>query len=187
MDAVMIGLLAGALVSFGGRWWLLGRAIGESRGQVVALSALLLSAIIVAAVAAYAGGTIAQSVRGPGLMLFLALSLLLAGASALWPVRAIKPRLVASAHGPVTAFILLMAAQLSESAPFIILAAAAWSLDPLSAGIGGGLGMMVAALSTSLLSTAELAMLPMRRIRLGIGVLLLSIGLWLALAALGLV
>ena len=183
----MIGLLAGALVSFGGRWWLLGRAIGESRGQLVALSALLLSAVIVAGVAAYAGGTIAQSVRGPGLMLFLALSLLFAGAGALWPVRPIKPRLVASARGPVSAFILLMAAQLSESAPFIILAAAAWSLDPLPAGIGGGLGMIVAALSTSLLSADELAKLPMRRIRLGIGILLLTIGLWLALAALGLV
>ncbi len=183
----MIGLLAGALVSFGGRWWLLGRAIGKSRGQTVALPAMLLSAILIAMVAAYAGGTIAQSVRGPGLMLFLALSLLFAGAGALWPVRAITPGLVASARGPMSTFILLMAAQLSESAPFIILATAAWSLDPLPAGIGGGLGMIVAALSTSLFSADELARLPMRRIRMGIGVLLFLIGLWLALAALGLV
>ncbi len=183
----MIGLLAGALVSFGGRWWLLGRAIAESRGRAVALPALLLSAVIVAVAAAFAGGAIAQAVRGPGLMLFLALSLLLAGAGALWPTRAIAPKLAASARGPVTAFILLMAAQLSESAPFIILAAAAWSLDPLSAGLGGGLGMILAALSTSLLSARELAMLPMRRIRLALGIVLMMIGLWLALAALGLV
>ena len=183
----MIGLLAGALVSFGGRWWLLGRAIGESRGQAVALPAMLLSAILVAVGASFAGGAIAQSVRGPGLMLFLALSLLFAGGGALWPMRPIKPRLIASARGPVTAFILLIAAQLGESAPFIILAAAAWSLDPLPAGIGGGLGMVVAALSTSLLSADELARLPMRRIRLALGILLLAIGLWLALAALGLV
>ncbi len=182
----MIGLLAGALVSFGGRWWLLGRAIGELRGKAVALPAMLLSAILMAVAAALAGGAIALSVRGPGLMLFLALSLLLAGAGALWPVRTIKPRLIASARGPLTAFILLMAAQLSESAPFIILAAAAWSLDPLPAGLGGGLGMGVAALSTSLLSAGELANLPMRRIRLAVGVILLLIGLWLAVAALGL-
>lgn len=187
MNGLMIGLLAGALVSFGGRWWLLGRAIAERIGQARTLPAMLLSAVLVAAAAAWLGGTVSREVRGPGLLLFLALSLLLAGAGALWPTRAIPPRLQQSARGPVSAFILLLAAQISESAPFIILATAAWSLDPLMAGVGGALGVAIAGSSIGLLTATELAAMPVRRLRIVIGAMLLIIGLWLALAALAIV
>lgn len=187
MDALIIGLLAGALVSFGGRWWLLGRAITDARGQTLALSAMLASALVAAAAAAWLGASIAAQVRGPGLLLFFALSLLLAGASALWPLRQVAPRLLASARGPASAFILLLAAQLGESAPFIILATAAWTLDPLMAGIGGAMGLVVAAASTALLTPSELEALPVRTIRHFTGGLALLLGLWLALTALGFV
>lgn len=185
MNALMIALLAGALVNFGGRWWALGRAIAVRRGQSASLPALLLSGLLIAIAAAWMGGTVSQQVRGPGLVLFLALSLLLAGAGALWPTRAIPDKLAKSARGPVTAFILLLAAQLSESAPFIILATAAWSLDAPMAGIGGAVGTAMAALSTTMLSETELAALPLRRIRQTVGGMLLIAGLWLALVALG--
>lgn len=187
MDAVIIGLLAGALVSFGGRWWLLGRAIADARGQGVGLGAMLASGFVAAVVAAWLGASIAAQVRGPGLLLFFALSLLLAGGSALWPLRPVTERLAGSARGPFSAFILLLAAQLGESAPFIILAGAAWSLDPVMTGIGGTMGMAVAAGSTALLTPSELAALPVRGIRRLTGAMALALGLWLALAALGVV
>ena len=183
MDALMICLLASASAAFGGRWWLLGVAISTRKGSRVALPGILISAVVAAGLAAMAGGWIAAAVRGPGMLLFLALAILFAGASALWPVKPIADKTSDSARGPVAATILLLAAQLNDSAPFIILAAAAWTGDPMLASVGGTMGLIAAAMG-------GLALSPVRgigRMRMAIGVALLLLGAWMAVRALGLI
>ena len=183
----MICLLASAVAAFGGRWWLLGVAISERKGSRVALPGTLISAVVAAGLAAMAGGWIAAAVRGPGMLLFLALSLLFAGASALWPVKPISDRVTDSARGPVAAVILLLAAQLSDSAPFIILAAAAWTRDTGLAAIGGMIGLLAAAGVGLAIGLDQRVMARVGQIRMAIGIALLLLGAWVAVSALGLV
>lgn len=183
MDALMICLLASAVAAFGGRWWLLGVAISERKGSGVAIPGIGISAIVAAGLAATAGGWIAAAVRGPGMLLFLALAILFAGASALWPVKPISDKTSDSARGPVAATILLLAAQLSDSVPFIILAAAAWTGDPILAAMGGTVGLIAAAAGgLALPSTAGVG-----RLRMTIGIALLLLGAWMALGTMGLI
>lgn len=183
MDALMICLIASAVAAFGGRWWLLAVAISERKGSAVALPGILISAVVAAGLAAMAGGWIASAVRGPGMLLFLALAILFAGASALWPVKPIADKTSDSARGPTAATILLLAAQLNDSAPFIILAAAAWTGDPILAAAGGAFGLIAAALGgLALPPTAGIG-----RLRMAIGVALLLLGAWMAVSALGLI
>lgn len=187
MDALMICLLAGAVVAFGGRWWLLGVAISTRKGSVTALPAIVISAVVAAGLAAVAGGWIAAAVRGPGMLLFLALAILFSGASALWPVKPISDRVSDSARGPTTATILLLAAQLNDSAPFIILAAAAWTQDPPLAAIGGAVGLIAAALGGTALPATLVTGPRIGRLRRAIGIALLLLGAWIAVSAMGLI
>lgn len=182
----MICLLASAVTAFGGRWWLLGVAITQRKGGGVALPGIGISAIVAAGAAAMAGGWIAAAVRGPGMLLFLALAVLFAGASALWPVKPISDRVSDSARGPVAATILLLAAQLNDSAPFIVLAAAAWTGDPLLAAVGGAIGLVAAAAGGSTIPTTGDTGLRIGRLRMAIGVALLLLGAWMAVSAAGL-
>jgi Ca2+/H+ antiporter, TMEM165/GDT1 family len=117
------------------------------------------------------------------MLLFLALAILFAGASALWPMKPIADKTSDSARAPVAATILLLAAQLNDSAPFIILAAAAWTGDPILAAVGGAVGLIAAVMG-------GLALPPttgIGRVRIAIGIALLLLGGWMAVSALGLV
>ncbi len=187
MDALMLCLIASAVAAFGGRWWLLGSAIAARKGVPVALPGIAVSAIVAAGLSAVAGGLIADGVRGPGMLLFLALSLLFGGASALWPVKPIADRVTDSARGPVTATILLLATQLSDSAPFIILAAAAWSQTGGFAAFGGAIGLLAAAGAGLAIGPDQRTMVRVGQIRIAVGIVLLLLGAWVAVSALGLV
>ncbi len=180
MAALMTTLIGAALAALGGRWWTLGAGLVRDRARA-ALPLVLLSAIAAAGVAASGGAWIGAQVRGPGMLLFLALALLFAGAGALWPVRAAMDADARAARAPVSAFILLLAAQLSESAPFLILAVAAWTREPVWSAIGGASGMMAAVMAAPLLPARSPVL------RAGISALLLTIGAVLAVGALGLV
>ena len=187
MDALMICLIASAVAAFGGRWWLLAVAIATRKGHAIAVPGIGISAVAAAGLAAIAGGWIVAEVRGPGLLLFLALAILFAGASALWPAKPIPERVSDSARGPVAATILLLAAQLNDSAPFIILAAAAWTGDPVLAAVGGAVGLVAAAAGGIALSPSARAGPHIARWRSAIGIALLLLGAWIAVSAIGLV
>jgi putative Ca2+/H+ antiporter (TMEM165/GDT1 family) len=187
MDALMICLVASAIAAFGGRWFQLSSAIAAHIGQRDAVMAAVLCIAIAAAAAALLGGQIANEVQGSGLLLFLALALLLAGAAMLWPGRPLKPRLIASARGPVSAFVLLLAAMLGDSAPFIILATAAWTGETGLAMVGGMAGLL--AVAGLALNPGLLPIQPrhIRVIRRCAGAVALAIGAIIALAALDLI
>lgn len=182
---MLICLIAGALAAFGGRWWRLAAAIAARPPRRDSLIALGASVAIAAPLAALLGAAIHAQLRGPGMVLFLALALLLAGGTMLWPARTLPARLVASARGPVSATILLLAALAGDGAPFIILAAAALTGAPILAALGGGAGLLAAGAAAA----AGADMLPPRtvtRIRLAGGILLSIAGAIVALGALGL-
>lgn len=186
MDALMLCLVACAVSAFGGRWFLTARGVSTRldglAGPVVALT----SALIAAIAAAMLGGTIGAQIVGPGMLLFLSLALLFAGAAMVWPTKPPSERLLASVRGPVSAFILLLAAMLSDSAPFIILAAAAWSGDVGFAMVGGAAGLGAAAILALFPAELPIGDALMQRIRLGAGVIVLIVGIMTALTALGL-
>lgn len=187
MDAVMICLVASAIGAFGGRWWMLVAGLAR-RGQISMPSLMLamgVSTLIGVAAAAIGGAMIAADMRGPGLLLFLALAILSAGAGLCWPTKAAGDKALAGATGPVSATIILLAALIGDSAPFIVLAAAARTGSPILAALGGVAGLGAAAMAAVTISPATLSVTTIQRIRWVAGVVLLLIGLMVALSAMG--
>lgn len=172
MNALMVALVVALLATPGGRWWwLAGR---ESHGLVIA------SAALACAVAAGGGQLVAASVRGPGMQLMLALAILVAGGGLLWPSKAAEGT---TSPLPLRA-IRLLAAAWSDAAPFVVFAAAAWAREPLLAGIGGAVGMVVTAmLAREWVATTGFP-LWLGPVRLAIGGILLIVGSIVALSAL---
>lgn len=185
MDAIMICLLASAIGAFGGRWWMLAHGMARRFPTMAIGSALIISTLIAVAASAVLGGQMAMQIRGPGMLLFLALAILSAGAGLCWPTKAAGDKMLAGAKGPVTATILLLAALIGDSAPFIILATAARTGDAALAAFGGAAGLGAAALAAMMLPADALSVATIQRLRWAAGVLFLLIGLIVALSALG--
>lgn len=185
MDAIMICLLASAIGAFGGRWWMLAHGMAGRLSAPALAGALGVSTLIGVTVAAIAGGQIAAQVRGPGMLLFLALAILSAGAGLCWPTKAAGEKALAGAKGPVSATILLLAALIGDSGPFIILAAAARTGSAVLAALGGAAGLGAAALAAMMLPAGALSVTAIQRLRWVAGVIFLLIGLIVALSAMG--
>lgn len=183
MAALMIALVACALAATGGRWWQI--AAAAARHGPAGQAAIMAGILLVAIAAGLLGKTTHEEVAGRGMMLFLAIALLLAGASALWPVRHLPPKIDASLRGPASSFVIALAALISDSGPFIILAAAAWTGEWLFAAIGGMAGLSASAMAAFMLPASAVGAW-MRSARRMIGSLFLIIGAATALAALGL-
>lgn len=184
MASLMITLIACALAATGSRWWQIVAA--AARHGIKGQAAVLAGVVIVALAAGWLGKTTHEEVAGRGMMLFLAIALLLAGASALWPVRPLPPRLDASLRGPVSCFVIALAALVSDSGPFIILAAAARTGEWGLAAAGGAAGLVAAAVAAFLLPAQSMRgwITITRRIA---GALFLIVGTVTALSALGLI
>ena len=181
----MICLLASAIGAFGGRWWMLAHGMAARLSVTVLTLALAISTMVGVAAAALLGGQMAAQIRGPGMLLFLALAILSAGAGLCWPTKAAGDKALAGAKGPVSATILLLAALIGDSGPFIILAAAARTGSSMLAAFGGLAGLGAAALLASMLPPGAMALGTIQRIRWVAGIALLLIGLITALSALG--
>lgn len=184
MDALMISLLACGAATFGSRWWLLASAAQRHLSPFAASFTIAATATLASTLAAVFGATIAAQVRGPGMLLLLALALLLAGIGMAWPTRPLSPKLQASVKGPLSAFILLAAAMLSDSAPFIILAAAARTGNAAYAGAGGAIGLMAAATGSAMIDPAQVLPMWLHWLRRAIAALLIIIGAIAAASAL---
>lgn len=183
MAALMITLVACALSATGGRWWQI--AAAAARHGTAGQAAVLSGVALVAFAAGWLGKTTHDEVAGRGMMLFLAIALLLAGASALWPARPLPQKIDASLRGPASSFVIALAALISDSGPFIILAAAAWTGEWVLAAVGGAAGLAAAAVAAFMLpaNTVGVWITAARRTA---GALFLIIGAVTALAALGL-
>lgn len=153
MNALMICFLAAAVVSLGSRWWLLAHAAQQARGAPAVLPPILATAAFAAGLSAAFGASLAATLAGPGMLLLLAIALVMAAAGLAWPARALSVQIRESMRGSWSILVLLAAAMVSDSVPFIIFAAAAWTGEAVLAAVGGTAGLMGAALAGPLLLT----------------------------------
>ena len=183
MDALMVAFLASAIATLGSRWSALAALTIAARDDVLGWLPVGVVAVATGLLAATFGIEVAARYQGPGMLLLLALASVFAVPSLLWPVRTLSPDVEQSVRSPAKAAILLAAAMISDSAPFIIFAVAAWTGAWALTALGGAAGLIVAVLATAGLGGARLSSVMLRWLRLGLGVMLIFIGLFTALAA----
>lgn len=187
MDALLLALLGCLLGEIGdkGQWLVLALATRYDRNGAV-IAGIVLAAVANAVISAFAGAWIGPMLGADARLLFLALSVLFLGAGLFWPVGRPNPlggwRIGAFPTTALGLFIL----GFGDGPQFLILGVATRTADPMLAGVGGAIGVIVALVPVVLLRDAILAALPLRAIRWGGGVLLLLVGALLALGATGL-
>lgn len=187
MEAFVTTLLLTAIVQTGDRSQLLCAALAiRFQRPAVIIAATAGASALGAGVAALGGVLVGDWISRDALSLFYAVSLLFAGLGMLaWrrPVDLLGKWRI----GPFwTALLGVMILQFGDKGQFIIAATAARSHDalwPLLGGaVGTGLGLLPA-----IIWQDELARWPLRAIRIGAGVVIAALGIYLALGAFGLV
>lgn len=179
MAALLVSLLAAAAAALGGRWALLAAASLRHHGPAAGWPAAM-TALVAAGGAAWLGADLAARFAGPGMLLFLALALVFAAPTLLFAPRPLDPAITARLGQWPAALILLAAALVSDGAPFIILAVAAWTGQPLLAATGGLAGLALAVLAGAALPLDRAMLLWSRR---GLAALLLLSALFAATRA----
>lgn len=187
MEALVPAFIAAIAMQFGDRSAWLTAILADRYGRplIVALAATLAHAAG-NAVAAIAGGVIAPMLTPNASALLLALALLFGGAGALWRV-AMPDRLEKWRLGAVlTPLLGIFIVALGDPTQFFTLALAARSM-PWFAFAGATLGSFVIAFAAALLGELAWRKLPLRPIRLVIGIGFLIGGAIVAVGALRLV
>lgn len=187
MEAFVTTLLLTAIVQTGDRSQLLCAALAmrfERTGLLIA--AVLAASAAGSAIAAWGGVWVGEWISRDALALFYALSLLFAGLGMLaWrrPVDLLQGWRI----GPfLTALLGVMILQLGDKGQFIVAATAARSHDAIWAALGGSIGTALA-LVPAIIWQDDLARWPLRAVRIGAGVVIGAIGIFLALSAFGMV
>jgi putative Ca2+/H+ antiporter (TMEM165/GDT1 family) len=185
--ALLTSLLLTALTSFGDRPQLLSAVLAMRFTQRAAVGAGLLAATLAnSLLSVLAGQMVHGAISEDPLQLFFAISLLFAGIGMVaWQRR--LDILQGWRLSPFwTSFLGLFILQLGDKSQFILAANAArtgqwpWVL------VGGFLGIMLGCLPALVLRERLGELLPVQRIRQGSGAVLLVIGAYLALSAVGL-
>ncbi len=188
MDALMAALVAATLAQVGDRTaWLAAILSDRLRrpGLVIAMAALAILAA--SSLAAALGTVIGPKLATNAQQLMLALALLLQGGGAFFPIKA-PERLDRWKIGPVaTAFLGLFILAFGDGIQFIALALAARSPVPALAAIGVTLGSLVVIVPAAVMGEKAWCKLPIKPLRIAIGVLFVITGIILALGALRLV
>lgn len=187
MDALLLSLLGCLLGEIGdkGQWLVLALATRYNRDGAV-IAGIIVAAIANAVISAVAGAWIGPMLGSDARLLFLALSILFLGTGLLWRVS--PPDLLDG--WPTGAFLTtalgLFILGFGDGPQFLILGIATRTADPLLAGLGGAIGVIVALVPVVVARGALLAALPLRAIRWTGGAILLLTGICLALSATGL-
>ena len=188
MDALMAALVAAALAQVGDRTaWL--AAILSDRyakpGLVVAMAAIALLAA--SGLAATLGAVIGPKLAPNAQQLMLALALLLQGGGSFFPAKAPERldrwRIGATATAALGLFILAF----GDGVQFIVLTLAARTPVPALAAVGATIGSLVVIVPAALMGEAAWRKLPLKPVRIAIGVMFVILGIVLALGALRLV
>ncbi len=188
MDALMAALVAAALAQAGDRTaWL--AAILSDRYARPGLVILMAAVAVLAAsgLAATLGALIGPKLTPNAQQLMLALALLLQGGGSFFPVKP-PDRLTGWTIGMVATTALgLFILAFGDGVQFIVLTLAARSPVPALAAIGATIGSLVVIAPAALMGETAWLKLPLKRVRIAIGVVFVLFGLVLALGALRLV
>jgi hypothetical protein len=183
MAALMVALLASAIATLGSRWSSIAALTIAARRDGLGWLPVMVVAVAASVLAATFGIEVAARYRGPGMLLLLALALLFAAPALLWPVRKIGSDVGQSLGNPLKAGIVLAAAMISDGAPFIIFAVAAWTGAWVLTMAGGVMGLIAAVAAMRMFHRDNMPSDGLRWLRVGLGVLLIFIALFTALAA----
>ncbi len=187
MDALVASFVAAFLGEWGDRTQLLLVLLAARTGRPGAAFAGIELAVLAANVlAGFAGGALVGFISIRATELLLALALLLAGLAGLLQRRASDP---GSLRLPLiaVAFIIALAAQVTDRTPFITFALAARFDAPLLAAAGATVGALAACIPAALLGDTLGKTVPIRAIRLLGAALFVLAGLATGLNALRLV
>lgn len=179
----LLGCLAGEI---GGAGQLLVLALAiRFRRDGPLIAGIIIAAAANAAIAAWAGAFIAPMLGSSARLLFLALALLFLGLGMFWPVRAPDPLAGWPTGAFLTSALGLFILGFGDGSQFLILGIATRTADPVTAAIGGALGIAAAQIPMLFLRD-KAKKLPLRPIRRGLGGILTVIALLIAAAAFGL-
>ena len=180
-----IALVLAFLTAIGGRDQLLIarlRAANGSRGGLPLLMTGIACALATGALAAWAGGVVDAMISDAAETMLVAFALGLAGVELLWPNR--EKRLIEPTRSLGAIALVLLARQVSDGPRFVIFALAANSGAVLLTGIGGALGGAIAIVMGWSLADG-LERLPLRPVRLGLGIVVLIGAVVIGLTARG--
>ena len=183
MSGLHFALLATLLAGIGARDQLTVAGIAARQGQRPGLiMTAMATSIAAAAAAAYGGALLAPVMGGDARLIFAALALAFAGAEMLVFSARRMPDEPTQSLGATA--IVLSAHQMTDASRFLILAIAAATHAPISAGLGGALGgtgvVLAGWLAAGSLPKRQLSMI---RRSVGAGLLILAAGL--AMRAIG--
>ncbi len=185
MEAFLPALIAAFLAEWGDKTQLLVVALGvrfARPGPVI--GGVAIAATANAALAATGGWLLADMVPFRALGLLTALAFVFAGGGGLFPA---KPPAVATdwkTGALVTAIFAFALVEFGDKTQFVTAALAARTGAPVLAGVGAALGVIAASVPAAVLGNRLPRVVPVARIRVGVSILLLIVGIWMAASAL---
>lgn len=182
MASFLLAMLLAFAIALGGRDQLLVARLSDSLGNTAPLLALgLVVAALSAAAMAFAGSMVAGLLPARAADMLVAFALAAAALELFWPV---KPKPLNEPTRSLGAIgLVLLARQLGDGARFAVFALAAAADIPTIAAVGGAIGGGAAILLGWSAGAASLSKLPLRSIRLAMGVCMIVAALVIGLNA----
>jgi hypothetical protein len=169
MDGFLLALLLVFVLATGGRdQWMVAQWAGALGQGAALLAVAVLCSCLSAAALAWVGAEFAAMLPRRAAQMLIAFALGIAAFELAMPVR-IKP-LKEPTRSLGAIAIVLLARQLGDGARFAVFALAAWSIQPLTAGLGGALGGAAAVAAGWAAGAETLARWPLRLVRLSLAV-----------------
>jgi len=182
MDSFLFCLILTFAIALGGREQLIIAQFTDAIGRTYALlAAAALCALISAAAMVYASGVIAAVMPPRAAHMLVAFALAIAAFELFWRVK-LKP-MKEPTRSIIAIAAVVLVRQIGDAARFVIFAFAAEATYPATALIGGAIGGIAAVTLGWTLGLSRLTQLPLRAIRLVMGVCLILAALLIGLNA----
>ena len=182
MDGFLIAMLLVAALATGGRDQLMVAQWAGRLGQSAQLLAVALGcACLSAGAMAWVGAEFAALLPRRAAQMLVAFALALAAGELALPVRLKAP--AEPSRSLAALAIVLLARQIGDGARFAVFALAAWTVWPVTAGLGGAIGGAAAVTFGWAVGAETLARWPLRMLRIGLAVCLAIAALFIGIQA----